>query len=498
MTTPGFHTPGKPDCQMIELLHRRHDGFISFHAKRGETLEQLVSLPADSLPGLFDQLIPDLDENGMFSVNGMFRGERWGNRRGYVDAAGKPLPSAYRNHKAIRWLTASYVDLDCHRLGLESGTVIGEVIRLQDANEIPPASVITRSGNGVWLLWLLADENGKPLRGHDSIITRWSRVQHAIQGRLARLGADAMALDAARITRVPGSINSKAGRRVSYWLQLDEIQKPFVYDLDQLARWFNVDLSVKPSRRIPDTADGAILTRNAYQIRASKGQRGRWAKALANFRRLWDLRGKFRAGTRNAAVMVLATILHSTPKGANVGLPKGVGVGLLTPGEIAAELDELFRDLEQGHTPYTRQEFDATVRRASKQRLAGQNMRNQTISDFLDVTPEEAELLPTWLPASRFAHTIDHAPRLGRADLAKRRQAILRERIKGDDIPPLHVLVDVIEQAGLGKPSQTTVQKDLDALGVKNPRKRRPRKDAVFPLFRSQDDDDENEFPETS
>lgn len=491
MTTPGFHTPGKPDCRMIELLHRRHDGFISFHAKRGEKLEQLVSLPADSLPGLFEQLIPDLDENGMFSVNGMCRGERWENRRGYVDAAGKQLPSAYRNHKAIRWLTANYVDLDCHRLGLESGTVIGEVIRLQDANVIPPASVITRSGNGVWLFWLLAAENGKPLRGHDSIITRWSRIQHAIQGRLARLGADALALDAARITRVPGSINSKSGRRVGYWLQLDEIHgKPFVYDLDQLARWFNVDLSVKPSRRIPDTAESGTGKRNAYQIRAGKGQRGRWAKALANFRRLWDLRGKFREGTRNQAVMVLATILYSTPK--------GDGVGLLTPGEIAAELDELFRDLEQGRNPYTRQEFVATVRRASKQRLAGQNMRNQTISDFLDVTPDEAELLPTWRPASRFAHTTDHAPRLGRADLAKRRQAILRERIKGDDIPPLHVLVDVIEQAGLGKPSQTTVQKDLDALGVKNPRKRRPRKDAILPLFRSQDDDEENEFPETS
>ena len=394
MTAPHFHSPGKPDCRMVELLHRGHDGFIPFHVKkyddgRLDPFQALVSLPAKSLPGLFEQLISDLETDAFFGIHGMYRGHFGKNRKGYRDDNGELLPNGFRDTSSVRWLTANFVDLDCKKLGLEPGTVIGEVIRLQDAGAIPPASVITRSGNGVWLFWILSDDSGQPIRGSDSMIVKWSRVQAAILGRFARFGSDANARDAARVTRIPGSINSKAGLRVKYWLQLNEQEQTFRYSLADLAKWFHVNLNVKTRRQIPDTAAGK---KNIYQIRASKGQRGRWAKALENFRRLWDLRGTFREGTRNAAVMTLATILYSTP----------IGVGL-TPAAIAAELDELFLDLEQPQgRPYAREQFTKTVTRASKQRLANPRAaRNQTFADMLEITPQEAELLPTWPAATR-------------------------------------------------------------------------------------------------
>ena len=482
MTTPQFHSPVKPDCRMVELLHRGHDGYVSFHVKKDDDdsldpFRSLVSLPADSLPGLFDQMISDLETDSFFTVHGMYRGAFWKNRKGYKDGNGKPLPNGYRESAGVRWLTANFVDLDCNKLGLEPGTVIGEVIRLQDAGEIPPASVITRSGNGVWLFWILSDDNGKPIRGRDSVIVKWSRVQAAILGRFARFGSDAKAKDAARVTRFPGSINSKAGLRVKYWLQLDEQARPFSYSLAGLAEWFHVNLNVKPRRQIPDTAAGK---KNIYQIRAAKGQRGRWAKALENFRRLWELRGTFREGTRNAAVLTLATILHSTP----------IGVGL-TPAAIAAELDELFGDIEQPQgRPYTREEFTATVTRASKQRLANPRAaRNQTFADMLEITPQEAELLPTWPAATRHQIKSDETPSLTRPQETSQRRLVIagymRDRKEtGGSFPTGNELVELVERVGLKKPAPQTVANDLAALGHKNPRKRRPRKDAAQrPLF---------------
>ena len=482
MTTPQFHSPGKPDCRMVELVHRGHDGYVSFHVKkhddgRRDPFQSLVSLPANSLPGLFGQVISDLETDGFFAIHGMYRGHYGKNRKGYVADDGTPLPNSYRESAGVRWLTANFVDLDCKKLGLEPGTVIGEVIRLQDAGVIPPASLITRSGNGVWLFWILSDDHGKPIRGHDSTIVKWSRVQAAILGRFARFGSDTNAADAARVTRVPGSINSKAGLKVSFWLQLDEQGQTFAYSLADLAGWFHVNLNVKPRRQIPDTAAGK---KNIYQIRASKGQRGRWAKALENFRRLWELRGTFREGTRNAAVMTLATILYSTP----------IGVGL-TPAAIAAELEELFRDIEQPQgRPYTREEFTKTVTRASKQRLANPKAaRNQTFADKLEITPQEAELLPTWPAATRHQDKSEATPSLTRPQEAARRRLVIagymRDRLEtSGGFPTSAELAELVERVGLSKPALQTVANDLAALGYKNPRKRRPRKDAAqMPLF---------------
>jgi len=45
--------------------------------------------------------------------------------------------------------------MDCHKLGIDTGTAIGSIIRAQDDGIIPPASVLIRSGRGVWAIWLL-------------------------------------------------------------------------------------------------------------------------------------------------------------------------------------------------------------------------------------------------------------------------------------------------------------------------------------------------------
>ena len=58
-------------------------------------------------------------------------------------------------------LNACYVDIDFHKLGLDIGTVIGRVVNLQESGQLPHASMIVRSGHGIWLLWLVHDIEDK-------------------------------------------------------------------------------------------------------------------------------------------------------------------------------------------------------------------------------------------------------------------------------------------------------------------------------------------------
>ena len=163
----------------------------------------------------------------------------------------------------------------------------------------------------------------------------------------------------------------------------------------------------------------------------------------------------------------------------------------LTPAAIAAELDELFLDLEQPQgRPYAREQFTKTVTRASKQRLANPRAaRNQTFADMLEITPQEAELLPTWPAATRHHVESDETPPLTRPQETARRRLVIagymRDRKETDGgFPTSAELVELVERVGLSKPALQTVANDLAALGYKNPRKRRPRKDsAQRPLF---------------
>jgi hypothetical protein len=69
------------------------------------------------------------------------------------DAYGYPLHRTDR----LRYINTCYVDIDFDKLGLDGGTVIGRIVNLQDSGQLPHASMIVRSGHGIWLLWLIHD-----------------------------------------------------------------------------------------------------------------------------------------------------------------------------------------------------------------------------------------------------------------------------------------------------------------------------------------------------
>ena len=474
MTTPSIYTPSQPDLKMIQLIHRGHDGYVSFGRKNADGVyENIASIPANAMSGLFDQMIPAVEYDGYFGVNGMFRAGDVKNDFGLFDQHGIPLRKARQRTENLRWLTAIYADLDCHKLEMESADVIAEVIRLQDADQIPPASIITRSGGGVWLFWLLTGKDSiNPVRAYPEKVAGWNRIQRAFNERFAKFGADPQALDAARVSRIPGSINTKREfARVGYWVQFDAAGTPFTYTMERLAAWCGVSLEIRQHARLPSPAgkDPKAVEKGV------KGQAGRWTVATENFRKLWTLRGQWRAGLRNAAVLTYATILNSHPKAVR-----------MTDEQIAAELDRLYADMDQPTDDrYSRDQFETTVQaargNASRRKAFGilAAIRNQTISDMLEITPEEAAALPTWKASSKY-RGVESPPAMTQGEVRRKRRELLKHRLEnrkatGAELEPLHMLAELVEAAGLPRPADQTVANDLDALGHVTHRKRRPR-----------------------
>lgn len=116
----------------------------------------------------------------------------------------------WRRVTQLAHLGANYVDLDYHKSNWAGSTPeqVSEVVRrhLDDAN-LPEPSYILFTGRGLLVTWLIHDTNRRAL-------PRWIPVQQTLAAALSQFGADKGALDAARVFRVLGSINSKSGALV--------------------------------------------------------------------------------------------------------------------------------------------------------------------------------------------------------------------------------------------------------------------------------------------
>lgn len=124
-----------------------------------------------------------------------------------------------RRRSTTRYLNAIFVDFDFHG---DTPTREKEMLAAFEAKRaelaMPEPNIIMLSGRGIWGLWLIAEQNGDlGVRAWPLALDNWLNVQSALVHSFGQQ-ADVMAKDAARITRVPGSINSRSGTRVLAYL----------------------------------------------------------------------------------------------------------------------------------------------------------------------------------------------------------------------------------------------------------------------------------------
>lgn len=430
--------------------------------------------------GLFanELLAEAMQADSYFGLHGMFRPGRY-HKRNQLQGL---LPSC-RNVDSVRWLTCCHVDLDSYRHGLDVHGTIAAVMRLVDEGKLPPPSVFTMS-RGVWCLWHLHDKANpsEPLRSYpDSVVTRWTKAQSALHTVCAAIGSDAAARHAATVTRVPGSVNSKNGKRVAYMLPADTYGQPFSYTLDELEAFLlphvPVVVDVKPVQLVLKSSKPHLAKR------ALKGWHGRWHRMQALLAQLRNMRGGWKVGVRSSAMHYVALTLRAL--GADEKQVKRV---------LAEHLAGMAQPKGDG---FTMSDAMRVYRGMARPRHGGP--QHQTIADALDVSPEEAAILSAdrkkpFPAASRHQLVVvPPVPVLPRGERTDRRRDSVRrivDSLTANGITPRGTDVQAHLKAEGLEAALATVLADMRAVGCPSRQSHRakaqpsaPAEQAVLPGF---------------
>lgn len=173
----------------FDLLHGGHRASVAVCTK-GDVWQEHV-YPHDDARAVAINLVP-ADDLNVYQSQAGYRADR----RCIAHVAS--LPSAFS-------------DLDYYRVpelaNLDAEAVLDRV--LDALPWLPLPTLLFSSGRGAYLDWLF----DKPLS--PDRLGEWQAVQRVVADVLAPFGADRNAIDAARVLRVVGSINTKSGERVS-------------------------------------------------------------------------------------------------------------------------------------------------------------------------------------------------------------------------------------------------------------------------------------------
>ena len=131
-----------------------------------------------------------------------------------------------------------------------------------------------------------------------------------------------------------------------------------------------------------------------------------------------------------------------------------------------AIMDNASRFGAECHPPLSEREIRGAVASAQNAKQPHRRFTDQTISDWLQISPKESALLETWGPASCFRSTaIAAEKRPTRYERMKaRRDAITKIVGQADRVPSVREMVTILREQYSESASHVTVEADYHAL----------------------------------
>lgn len=126
-------------------------------------------------------------------------------------------------------LNAITIDLDYHKTGMTKAQIMCWLPHVYDDRNIPVPTAIVDSGNGLYLMWKLEER-----AVNDQVMVRlYEKITKTLQAKLADIGADAQACDVLHLFRMPGTLNTKYGKRKEVFVE--NLDETLIYDLEYFA-----------------------------------------------------------------------------------------------------------------------------------------------------------------------------------------------------------------------------------------------------------------------
>ena len=451
----------------MEALNPKDDSYIGFIRKGAQGVENLFSVTPRELREMLPELSQWLLEDAYFTVNGYYKPARWKNRQ-------TGLPCVMRREDNLRYLNACYADLDIGRAG-------GRGAKGQSANEaaqtlfdlmfggtLPQCSMTARSGRGMYVFWILRDEDDPTSaprgdkRFYRERLELYKQVNRAICKRLESLAADDKAIDGARVLRTPDTAHGMTGARCVYSINHDETGALFTYTLSELASLFGVrEMAVS----LPESARGFAEIDEAFrEFGAAKGEeterpktpkRANGPKVLARDRAqdltvLEQSRQGWKKGNRRFCLRLYAHFLRAA------------GCG-------RADALRAVETMARNCTPvYPSDASDLTGAKivAEVWRDEAQRYTTRNLVKWLQITDEEARdlnlkrLIPQTLKDER-ASAKGKSPR---ETATEARRKLIYDWIIASGMKSTRDFVALLDMQGV-KAGAQTVSRDLDALG---------------------------------
>ncbi len=433
-----------PDYGPIKLIHRGADSFLTLHRKAydenfNRPWENVGSVSVDDLELKFSRHCNFLTEDSYFSINSFYKSG------GEKNLNFPELEAVLRKNKALRYLNACFVDIDCHHKGIDDDQAIDEVMRLQCEKTIPAASIIVQSGRGIWLLWLLVDveneyaKNNISQRAFEDKREHWANIQQELCGRFIDIGADSKSLDPVRVTRIPGSINSKTNRYVEYYKQVDSSGRSFLYNLYQMEDM----LGFKNSRSTSTDSGLKPSPKKRMQRKATVPPQTYKQKRVDDLRTLEKLRGGFQDGCRNNALLTYIFCLKNN--GANEEFLQ----------------NEAKRMADNCHPPLKEAEIGGDLKSARQ----WSKLKDSTIAGWLEISIKEASNLKQ-LKSADYYREKEKTPSVNPQIAIKQRHNRIRKIVHEKSIlPAVREMESMLKPYGIHA-SHMTIQRDYKALNI--------------------------------
>ena len=269
-----------------------------------------------------------------------------------------------RRLECIKELNFVYIDLDYYKTKYTKEQVIMNLEENYFNKIIPATNYIIDSGRGLALLWNI---NKVPSQA----LPLWKAIEEYLYNQLKEFGADRQALDATRILRVPGSINSKSKTVVSI---IDEYD--YIYDLREIQKEFLPELKPKEKRKgRPKKINYVYRERSLYYAR------------IQDITKLCELRNYDLRGHREIILFLYRYYLCSFTEDVQKAL-----------GDVL-ELNSMFRH------PLRENEVIRATRSAEKCYLDKNKeykYKNDTLIELLEITEDEETQMSTIISKNEY------------------------------------------------------------------------------------------------
>jgi len=425
----------------IARLHRK--GWVPL-AVKDPAWRELGFVKAEELPHLLPGFAKHALKDFFHGVNG------WREPRpSRTKPTGWYIAPSAANVEYLEWVKLDLdVNTDDTKPAIPLSTVIGTTLRMVEAGTIPAPTLILFSGVNLWLWWQLEDEPGQPPKATRENVDYYRHIEERLIDIFAAFTPDPESKSLTMHARLPGSINTKSGRKV-FAATFGVLGKPgelarfASYRLDDFCTHLHLGSPApgelaEPAPRLPAPREHrpAPLSGAPFQIPTLDPKKGHQAPDLARLHdlvKLANARGGFCKGHRAKMLHIAACCAFQIGRSAF---------------QAAHHYNRLY-----ARPPLPWYEVKAAANLNSRRSYrVKRRERSDNLARKLGVTPEEAQRLdlasicPTAERKRRAAVEAERKAGRDAHDLALR--DAIREAFAGTANPALRPLADELSERG--------------------------------------------------